>query len=817
MFLTPHVKALDVIDPTGTSYTGISDSSHFDETYTAANLFSANMTGAPLGANLGSSDFAKNGPGTSFVTFQLDRIYTNVASIFYGQRGANSTTTDKVWTISLWASTNVPFTAADPGTAPDSVISVNHTPGSMWTEYLLTNTIAGQYFLLKLEQTVLAGNPGGRELRLGASLGQPPAIVQTPQNKTVYVGGRARFDVTSSGTPPLIFKWAFGGNALTNGGRISGADTGHLVVSGLTPADAGSYSLTIANAYGTNSNTTASLAVVAAPTNAEATTIISSSPVGYWQLNETSGSSAALDLVGSFNGIYGPTAGMGAVGPRPPAFSGFDPANTAVQTTAFDTESVVALPPLNLNPTNAVTILAWIYSDVSSEPQNPYTGIVYCRGRTTSAGLICSADGTKLGYQWAGTRYFFDSGLVLPTNQWTLVALVYATNATTLYCGSTNGLVLSATDQFSQAGQAFDYTTFIGLDIDVGESARTFNGMIDDVAFFDRALSKTEINSIYSAGTGILPPVQITSQTTNQSVFLNEPISLAAVVDGLNPHYQWFKEQVPLLGATNNVYAVSNATLENAGNYYLSVSNQVNVVTSAVIPVAVTSYLVRPIGPSGSIYTSVNASSEYPDPDYVGANLFDSDLTGVALGTPLSGNDWADDGVTSALAPAYLAFQVDQIYNVHAIYYAQRNSNPGDPTDKITALDLWASQTTPFAAADPGTTPDAVMAIPEIDAAVLHRYILPSAITGRYFLIKVEQNPTVANSNIGGNEFRLGTFVTPSTLNFSTSPAGLILQWTDGTLQEADELSGPWTTALGITSGVPLPMTKARAFYRLRY
>ena len=64
--------------------------------------------------------------------------------------------------------------AALTGVPANSVVSVNHTPGAAWTEYALTNTIVGQYFLLKLEQTTLSGNPGGREFRFGAPLGQAP-------------------------------------------------------------------------------------------------------------------------------------------------------------------------------------------------------------------------------------------------------------------------------------------------------------------------------------------------------------------------------------------------------------------------------------------------------------------------------------------------------------------------------------------------------------------------------------------------------------------------------------------------------------------
>jgi hypothetical protein len=257
--------------------------------------------------------------------------------------------------------------------------------------------------------------------------------------------------------------------------------------------------------------------------------------------------------------------------------------------------------------------------------------------------------------------------------------------------------------------------------------------------------------------------------------------------------------------------------VSDTGNYYVVVTNQVNSVTSAVVSVTVPDYLVLPIGPSGTIYTGVSASSVYPSAGYSGTNMFDSDLTGVPIGTHLTGNDWADDGYGTAFAPAYLAFQLDQSYPVSAILYAQRNDAGGETIDKATSISVWASQTTPFSAADPGTTPDSV-AIPEVDAGILHAYVLPTTVTGQYFVIEVDQDPIVYGSNIGGNEFRLASLVPTVPLAFSNSPAGLVLSWPAAAiLQQASNVKGPWVTATGVTNGVPIPKIAAQQFYRILY
>jgi hypothetical protein len=818
VFLGVQAYALDVVDPDGVNYTGISDSSEYNSSYTAANMFAQNMTGVALGTTLSGSDFAKNGSGSSFVAFQLNTTYTNAGSIFYAQRAGYDPSQDKIGIISIWSSTTTPFTAADPGTPPNSVVAITNSAGGQWTEYLMTNTVAGQYFLIELQQTAVGGNPGGLQFRLGANLGIPPVITQSPSDVTIYTGGTIRFSATATGTAPLTYIWSDEGNTLTNGGRISGANTANLVIANATLTDAGIYSLTISNESSTVS-TTANLTVMTPPTNAAETSVISKNPLAFWQLNEQSGPTA-FDLVGSYNGTYGSASGIGTPGPQSPAYPGFASTNLAVGIYAFTTASAVTVPALNISNTNSATMLAWIYQDGSQGPQQPYTGIVFCRGGSgqTVAGMICSGDGTQLAYQWAANRYNFASGLVIPTNQWTLVALVYTPSFTTLYCGTSNGVVLSATDNFANSGQKFEVPMMIGLDTDAGESVRTFNGVIDDVAFFNRALSSAEINSIYQAGTGIVPTLQIVSQTaTNLNVFQGQAINLTVQVNGLNPVFQWYKQDALIAGATNSSFTITNAKVGDTGNYYVVITNSVNSVTSAVINVSVPSYIVLPIGPSGIIYTNISTSSQYSS-SYSGANMFDSDITGLPIGTQLTGGDWADDGYGTAFQPAFLAFQVDQSYAVSAIMYAQRNDQPGQSIDKVTSVSLWASQTTPFTAADPGTTPDAVVSTPVPDAGILDAYVLPAPVTGRYFLIEVAQNPIVSGSNIGGNEFRLAAIVTPVPLTFSNSSAGLTLNWpAPATLQQASSVTGPWVNATNVTSGVPIPTTAAQQFYRIVY
>ncbi len=55
-----------------------------------------------------------------------------------------------------------------------------------------------------------------------------------------------------------------------------------------------------------------------------------------------------------------------------------------------------------------------------------------------------------------------------------------------------------------------------------------------------------------------------------------------------------------------------------------------------------------------------------------------------------------------------------------------------------------------------------------------------------------------------------------ATLTITPSGNGLVLTWPGGTLQEADQITGPWTNNTGATSPYPVSSSGARKFYRVK-
>ncbi len=92
----------------------------------------------------------------------------------------------------------------------------------------------------------------------------PPVFVLSPVSQSVITGSNVTFTAQMDGTPPYSFVWSFNGSPLVDNSHLSGAAAASLSISNLTTADAGSYTLTVANSGGTT-NLTVNLTVLVPP------------------------------------------------------------------------------------------------------------------------------------------------------------------------------------------------------------------------------------------------------------------------------------------------------------------------------------------------------------------------------------------------------------------------------------------------------------------------------------------------------------------------------------------------------------------------
>ncbi|NNF36542.1 MAG: hypothetical protein HKN68_20740, partial [Saprospiraceae bacterium] len=137
----------------------------------------------------------------------------------------------------------------------------------------------------------------------------------------------------------------------------------------------------------------------------------------------------------------------------------------------------VTIPALNQS-FNEFTIAGWIKRNGD---QPSYAGIFFSRG---SKGIgLNFRDNNQLGYH---PYYWWNSGHTVPDNEWTHVALVFEGNQTAIYM---NGI--RASRNSNDTPLPFDASLYIGADPNFG--SRRFNGQIDEVNIWSRALTQDEI------------------------------------------------------------------------------------------------------------------------------------------------------------------------------------------------------------------------------------------------------------------------------------------------------------------------------------
>ncbi len=144
----------------------------------------------------------------------------------------------------------------------------------------------------------------------------------------------------------------------------------------------------------------------------------------------------------------------------------------------------VAIPPMNVS-TNTVTLTAWVKKDGS---QSDWSGVVFKReGIATGMGF---GPANELRYHWNDKYWDYTTGIIPPDQEWFFMALVIEPTQGTLY--------FNGTDTFAQNKAVHDPDPFTGTLV-IGRDAqggRDLKGTVDDVRFYNKALSAAEIKAV---------------------------------------------------------------------------------------------------------------------------------------------------------------------------------------------------------------------------------------------------------------------------------------------------------------------------------
>ena len=337
--------------------------------------------------------------------------------------------------------------------------------------------------------------------------------------------------------------------------------------------------------------------------------LLSLAPVAYWRLNETSGATA-FDLAGGHNGTNNGSLLLGANGPSAPAFPGFESTNTAYQFDGVDTS--ISFPALDLLSSN-ITITAWVKSSGS---QTPSAGILSWGSTDVfwfGFGNYTAGNGNnELNFE--RNSFSYTSTLVVPSNQWTFVALVLgpATNIGAFYLATNSSLATYPISLFSFSSTVttiLTNTAFLG-----SNGGHYFNGAIDEVAIFNKSLTPNQLSGLVAAALTGVPSVVLTSPASGSSFNGASNIILTASVatNGNNTieKVQFYNTNASLLGEVIASPYSYPWTGMQAGNYSIFARAKYDgsgSVDSAAVSLTVTNSSTSP--GTGTVTGLVNAGS----------------------------------------------------------------------------------------------------------------------------------------------------------------------------------------------------------------
>lgn len=386
----------------------------------------------------------------------------------------------------------------------------------------------------------------------------PPQIATQPQNQIVLQGNNAAFAVAvaSSITGPFAYQWYFGGSA------IIGATNASLTLSSVTFANQGGYSVIVTNASGS-------------VTSAVATLSVKLSGITHWWPGNGSGT----DLISGLNAAAGGSLAYGT-GRNSQCFV-LNGANAYLQVPAH----------ASIQPgTGSVTLEGWF--KLSALPSAGSVGHLFsfydCGGNCDGSSwfdIYIHSNGQLRGV----LRDAGDNSQQIVTSTgvtdaaWHHVVMVRDV-ANTQFQIYLDG-VLSSNATLTVLGSIVDAGDPDPMTIGCARSSNTtslsefFNGALDDLAYYNRAVSASEVQQLYYAD----QPLYITGQPTNQTVQSGSNAVFSVTASGVSPFaYQWRFGNTPIPDATNASLTLSSATFANQGGYSVIVTNASGSVTSSV-------------------------------------------------------------------------------------------------------------------------------------------------------------------------------------------------------------------------------------------
>jgi Concanavalin A-like lectin/glucanases superfamily/Immunoglobulin domain len=474
--------------------------------------------------------------------------------------------------------------------------------------------------------SVVVSNAGGEatsgDVAVTVSDVTKPVITEQPRPRTVLGGSDATLSVQASGSTTFTYQWQFKDADLLN------ATNSTLTITNVAAANTGPYRVIVTDLAGSTTSDEAPLQIAPPATKSYADTVKADNPVSYWRLDEPANATTAADSADSNPGDYlnGVTLGVpGALVGDNDTAAGF----TATNQTKVD---VPFTPALN---TPQFTVELWAkVTGGSGTYRSPLTS----RADLPQRGYIFYAEPGNTWQFWTGngvgTGWDVIAGPAVQDNIWAHLAGVYDGTNQSFYV---NGVLAGS----APAGFApnDENGLRIGGGATEGDGDFFFQGDIDDVSFYDKALSEDRILAHYVAGIPQTTPPTFTLQPQSTIVPPGATVTFTAIAAGGLPlSYQWQLNNVAIPGATSTSLTVTNVQPANVGNYTLVVTNAGGSATSDVakleLPAPATMSYPDTVKADGPVsYWRLDETSGDVAKDSIDSND-GTYLNGVILGLP---------------------------------------------------------------------------------------------------------------------------------------------------------------------------------------
>jgi len=340
-----------------------------------------------------------------------------------------------------------------------------------------------------------------------AHVGGPAHILTEPQSQTVQRGADVSFSVLAQGLAPVSYQWYFNTNTL-----LAGETNTTLTLTNVQANRSGIYSVTISNTLAVDHSQAAILIV-----NTNKVVL-----VGLWRFNEGTGTNVADSSGFNNNGVL-----AGENGNVPAWVAGQSGFGGALRFTNDGlNHAYVGIPgssslQIGLTATNPWTLTAWAYEDSGGTGDFvAHYGRIVVLDNGQAFQFESGASGDAQIYTWSRANIPWQLGWVAGSpvapvlDQWVHWAVVYdGTNLTIYRNGNQGPQGGAATNTVTAALGYSGYTGAILLGSELAQPpGATWNGLLDDIAVFNTALTQTQINTVMSGDFSVFitrPPVSL--------------------------------------------------------------------------------------------------------------------------------------------------------------------------------------------------------------------------------------------------------------------------------------------------------------------